>query len=218
MELNFKKEILRKGIHLFSLSFLAIYIIVSDIFNREIALFALTLLLVILIELEYFRIELGDKIGKRIPILNIIWKNLRREKEKDKFWGEIFFLLGCIIVLSVFDLRIAIAAMLMTTFGDMASALIGKRFGKSWLGFLPNRAWEGIFAEFFVNMIVGMIVFSWGNISLIFSWQIWIIVLVMALTATIVETLIYKLDDNLLIPVFAGFNGQVVMMILGGMG
>ena len=218
MELNFKKEILRKGIHLLSLSFLIIYILVGSWFNREIALFALTLLLVILIELEYFRIELGRKVSRKIPILNFVWSNLRRDKEKDKLGAEVFFLIGSILVLSVFDLRIAIAAMLMTTFGDMASALIGKRYGKSWLGFLPNRAWEGIAAEFFVNVIVGMIVFLWGNFAMIFAWQIWLIILVMALTATIVETLIYKLDDNLLIPVFAGFNGQVVLMILRGMG
>ena len=36
----------------------------------------------------------------------------------------------------------------------------------------------------------------------------------MAFTATIVETLIEKLDDNLLIPVFFGFNGQIVVFLL----
>ena len=36
----------------------------------------------------------------------------------------------------------------------------------------------------------------------------------MAFTATIVETLIEKLDDNLLIPVFFGFNGQIVVWVL----
>jgi len=37
----------------------------------------------------------------------------------------------------------------------------------------------------------------------------------MAGTATIVETVTDKLDDNLLIPAFSGFNGQLVVFILG---
>ena len=36
----------------------------------------------------------------------------------------------------------------------------------------------------------------------------------MALTATIVESSIKKLDDNLLIPLFSGFNGQVALLIV----
>jgi len=51
-------------------------------------------------------------------------------------------------------------------------------------------------------------VWNFANVGL------WVVVLVMALTATVVETLIYKMDDNLLIPVFAGFNGQVALLVL----
>ena len=42
-----------------------------------------------------------------------------------------------------------------------------------------------------------------------------IVILFMAIIATIVETLLKPVDDNLAIPVVAGFAGQALMMILG---
>ena len=36
----------------------------------------------------------------------------------------------------------------------------------------------------------------------------------MALVATIVETMVDELDDNLLIPIFSGFVGQVILFSL----
>jgi len=212
-KLNFKRELARKFVHLLSVLILLIYFLASDFFNTKIALMILVLILMVFLELEYFRIEVGNK----IPILGGIWKYVRRDKEKDKIGGDIFFIVGSILVLAVFDIRIAMAAMLMTTFGDMAAALIGKRFGKHWLGFLEDRAWEGILAEFFVDVCIGILIFFWQfwyDFSILYNWQLWVVIGVMSLTATIVETLIYKMDDNLIIPVFSGFNGQMALLLL----
>ena len=91
----------------------------------------------------------------------------------------------------------------MTTFGDMAAALFGIQFGKHWLKNIPHTAWEGIIAEFVVDLIVGFLLLS--N---------WMIILAMALTATFVETIFIHTDDNLTIPIFSGFVGQVILLIL----
>jgi len=40
------------------------------------------------------------------------------------------------------------------------------------------------------------------------------VILGMALVATIVETLVDELDDNLLIPIFSGFAGQIILFSL----
>jgi len=213
MKWNFKRELARKFVHLLSLFILLIYFIIADAFNQKIALFVLVLVLIIFLELEYFRLDFG----RRIPVLHRIWNYVRRKKEENKIGGDVFFLVGAILVLSIFNVKIAMAAILMTTFGDMAAALIGRRFGKHYIGFLKDRAWEGIIAEFVVDVLIGFFVFFqdfWTNFSVIYLWQIWIIILVMAITATIVETLIYKMDDNLMIPVFSGFNGQMTFLIL----
>jgi len=207
---NFKRELFRKIVHLFSISFLVIYFIVADLFNRNIALLILVLMLIILLEFEYLRIE----VGKDIPILKYLWKYLRRGKEKNQIGGDVFFLIGSIMVLSIFDIRVAMVAILMTTFGDMASALIGKKYGKHYLTRLKQRAWEGIFAEFIVDVIIGIIVFVFISAGSFYDFRVWAIILVMAVTATVVETIVYKMDDNLLIQVFSGFFGHITALIM----
>lgn len=212
-EWNFKRELARKFVHFLSIFILLIYFIVKDQFNSRIALIILVLILIISLEFEYLRIE----VGKKIPILNKLWAYMRREKEKDKLGGDVFFIIGAILVLAVFDIRIAIAAILMTTLGDLSAALIGKKYGKHRLKSLKDRALEGIIAEFVVDILIGIFVLFWGfwtNPQILNSYILWIVILAMALTATIVETLIYKMDDNLIIPVFSGFSGQIVLLIL----
>ncbi|MBU0466841.1 MAG: SEC59/DGK1/VTE5 family protein [Nanoarchaeota archaeon] len=208
MTFTFKNELARKFVHFLSLFIILVYFLASDFFSEKIALIILVLILIILLEFEYLRIELGNK----IPILSKIWSYMRRKKEKDKLGGDIFFVIGAILVLAVFDLRIAIAAILMTTLGDLSAALIGKKFGKHPL--LKTKSWEGTIAEFIVNIIIGISVFIIYTGTSFANWQAWTIILVMALTATFVETVVNKLDDNLLIPVFAGFNGQIAFLIL----
>jgi phytol kinase len=197
MEWDFKKELKRKAVHLLALSFIVIFVLISVNYGKSLALLALVLLLVIFLGIEYFRLELG----KKIPIISGLW----REKEKERVGGQIFFLIGSIICFSVFDFDIALAAILMTVFGDMSAALIGKRFGRTWI--TKDRALEGILAELIVNFVIVWLVFG-------ISGDGWILMCVMAITATIVETLVSKLDDNLMIPLFSGFNGQIIRTIL----
>lgn len=209
---NFKKELARKFTHLLSVFIIIIYFIVSYLFNKQIALLLLVLILIVSLEFEYLRLE----IPRKIPVLNRVWSYIRREKEKDRLGADIFILTGAILVLAIFDTKVAVAAILMTTFGDLAAALIGIRFGKHYLSFLKDRAWEGILAEFFVDLLIGFVVFFWGfwvDLSLVYNLYFWLVVLVMSITATFVETIVYTMDDNFIIPVFAGFNGQVVLLL-----
>ena len=89
----------------------------------------------------------------------------------------------------------------MMIFGDTASAIIGK-FGNHKLKHL-NCSWEGILSEFLVDIAVGFIFLN--SIP---------IILIMALTATFIEVVLKAVDDNLAIPVVAGFAGQSLMIIL----
>ncbi len=202
--LDLKHELGRKAIHLNSLLIVLIYIF----FDKQTALYFLIVALILFLEVEYFRIEWGFK----IPLLGRFF----RAKEKHTLGGEVFFVIGSIIAISVFSREIAIAAILMTTFGDMAAALFGKAFGRTWIPGLKNRAVEGCAAEFFVNIIIGYIIFIYMAAEG-YSHP-GIIIIIMALTATIVETLVNRIDDNLLIPVFAGFNGQLVLVLFELMG
>ncbi|MCD4807803.1 MAG: SEC59/DGK1/VTE5 family protein [Methanococcoides sp.] len=183
------KEFFRKSVHIVSVAIVLIYYYMG----KEFTLDFLTLVLCCILLIDYFRVEKELKIP-------IVWK-LYRSKEKDKLSGTAYFLIGSIIAISVFSKEVAAAAILMTTFGDSAAALVGIRYGKRWIKGLPDRAWEGVFSEFFVNLVIGYLFLS--N---------WIVALTMALVATIVETLIYKLDDNLIIPLFSGLAGHLALI------
>ncbi len=184
-------ELKRKAVHLTSI----IIVLVYHAFGQQAILLLLTVYLIAILEIEYFRIEWG----KKLPFIH----SLLREKEADRLGGHVFFTMGCIIAISVFSEEIASAAILMTTFGDASAAIFGKAFGRTWIPGLTNRAVEGCAAEFIVDVVIGVIFLS--N---------WLVVLVMAGTATVVETLANKMDDNLLIPLFSGFNGHLVLLIL----
>jgi dolichol kinase len=183
------KEFFRKSVHIMSLSIVFIYYYLG----KEFTLNFLTLVLCFVLLIDFFRVEKELKIP-------IVWK-LYRSKEKDKLSGTSYFLIGSIIAISIFSKEVASAAILMTTFGDSAAALVGISYGKRWIKNLPDRAWEGVISEFFVNLVIGYLFLS--N---------WIVALTMALVATIIETLIYKLDDNLIIPLFSGLAGQLVLI------
>ena len=199
-------EIGRKIIHITILIVLAAYFVVQDNLigagysqdlSKQVALLFLVALLIIFLVLEYLRLELNWKIP--------FFSQFIRPKEQDRMNGVVYFLAGTIISLAVFNTRIALAALLMTTFGDMAAALIGKTFGTTLV--YRNKTWAGFFGELVVNLIVGFIVLSELNGAIF-------IILSMALVATIVETLIDELDDNLLIPIFSGFVGQIIFFSL----
>lgn len=217
MAWDIKKEIIRKCLHLLSLSFLVVYALFNEYFTHKKALLALSLMLIILFELEYVRIELQ----KKIPIIGWFNDRFRRKRECHYLGGEVFFLMGAIISLAVYDVRIAFTAILMTTFGDMAAAIIGTGFGKTWV--FKDRALEGILAEFIVDLGIGFLFLRqfvqgsdwWWQALTLMGQPIWSIIIVMALVATIVEVVVSKIDDNLLVPVISGFAGQTMLIIIG---
>ena len=193
MAWGFIHEIGRKIIHITILIVLAAYFFIQDRMGKQIALLFLVAVLILFLILEYLRLELGW----RMPFFS----QFIRPKEENRMYGVIYFLSATVISLAVFDPKIALAALLMTTFGDMTAALVGKRYGTTLI--YRNKTWAGFIGELIVNIIVGFIILD----------RIYII-LGMAIVATIVETLVDELDDNLLIPIFSGFIGQIIMFSL----
>ncbi len=199
---GFFHEVGRKIIHITILIVLAAYFVLQDslvgagynaVLAKQIALLFLVALLIVFLMLEYFRLELGW----RMPFFS----QFIRPKEQNRMFGVIYFLSGTIISLAVFNPKIALAALLMTTFGDMVAALVGKKYGTTLI--YKNKTWAGFLGELITNLIVGFLILD--NIYIIIG---------MAAVATIVETLVDELDDNLLIPIISGFVGQVILFSL----
>jgi len=193
MTSSFFQEVKRKSLHVGILLIIILYAILEHSISKQISLFTLVFILLFLLMTEFIRLELNIE----VPII----RQIIRAKEERKMHGAIYFLTATIICLAVFDFRIALAALLMTVFGDMIAALVGKRFGKTLI--FKNKTLSGCLVELVINLIVGLIILN--NIYIIIA---------MAFTATIIETFISELDDNLFVPLFAGFVGQLLFFLI----
>lgn len=170
------------------------YTWINHIFSHRIGILALTVLLLILLQIEYIRLEYKPKIPEMF--------NVFRHKEKNNVTGTIFFIMATIVVFAAFDYAIALTALLLTVFGDLFSALVGIKFGRHFLK--KGKTFEGFFAGLVVNIGIAFLLFpSFPPLYLS-----------MALVASLVELLTGKLDDNLTVPLFAAFTGQIMSYFL----
>ena len=197
MPWEFFHEIGRKIIHITILIVLVLFFTIKNQAGQQAALLFLVALLIFFLVLEYFRLELNFK----LPFFH----QFIRPKEQYRIYGVIFFLSSTIIAFAVFDTAIALAALLMTTFGDMAAAIAGKKYGTTIL--FKNKTVVGFASELVTNLIVAVL------ISLAFTINIYIPI-IMAFAATITETLVDELDDNLIVPVVSGFVGQLLVFLV----
>jgi dolichol kinase len=193
MQKELKIELKRKAIHLSSVFAILIFLIIYFKLGKIIALLLTTLVLLILMFKDYLRVEKG---------LSISWiSELYRKKEAKSYSAAVYIYLSIILCYALFEVRIATAAMLMIIVGDAAAALFGKSIGKRFV--MKNRTLEGILAELIVNFIVALLLL-----------ESWAVIIAMTLAATLIETLTYKLEDNLVVPISTGFLGQIVQILV----
>ncbi len=191
---SLRRELIRKCIHLLELPVLIMYTLLAHFYGGRVGILALTVLLIILLEIEYIRLEYRLELPKLIDIL--------RRHEKDNIASNIFFIASTIICFAAFDFPIAILALLMTVFGDLMCALVGIRFGRTKI--YKKKTLEGFTAGLVTNIGVGFLVMP----------EMWMVFCPMAISASLVELWTGKLDDNLTIPLAAGFVGQMILFIM----
>lgn len=191
-KISFMWECVRKLMHLSGLIVVILYTGLLNNFSDRVAIIVLTGILLLLLELE--RIRLDHK-----PHLMKIVDGLFRNSEKNHVSGAAFFITSTIISFAAFEYWIALVAMFMTVFGDMFAALFGRAFGKKKI--YRHKTWVGSLSALFANLLVGIF----------FLPQFAIVYVPMAIIATVVELLTHKLDDNLTVPLFAGFVGQMIV-------
>ncbi|WP_292351203.1 diacylglycerol/polyprenol kinase family protein, partial [Methanomethylovorans sp. PtaU1.Bin093] len=125
-----------------------------------------------------------------------------REKERSCVGGHVFFVLGSVAAISVYSKEVAIASILMITFGDMVASLIGMTLGKTPIKG-TKKSLEGSAAEFFTDLVIAGVLL-----------QSFPVAIVMACVATLTETWLSGIDDNLSIPVFSGFSAELILLLL----
>ena len=99
--------------------------------------------------------------------------------------------------LVAYQKEIAFAVIAMMAFGDAASGILGRIFGKTKL--YKNKTWEGTVAGLVAN-----------SVAVSFFLPFFPLGVFLAVVATVVELLTETLEDNFLIPVFSGLVGQLI--------
>jgi dolichol kinase len=188
------KEILRKAIHISSLSIPLIYRYVLH-FNKKISFLILIPLTVTFILIETFRIE--HRTFKRF--YHNIFGIVMRKHELSDFTGAVYVLVSAVICISVFPKNIAFMSLAFLAIGDTLAAVIGLSFGKRRIPG-TKKSIEGS-----IGCFVG--IFLFGFIYYICDENLGIAmgtIALGALTATLAEAWKFPLDDNLKIPVISG--------------
>ncbi|MFA6992418.1 MAG: hypothetical protein WC269_04035 [Candidatus Gracilibacteria bacterium] len=183
-------------VHLSGVLIVVGYTLVLNYFSVRTALLSITALLLVFLEIEYVRLEHRSKFIKKFVSL---FDQVFRKRERDNVSSSVFLITACIICFASFDYWVAFLALFMTVFGDLSSALMGKSFGKTLL--FRSKTYVGSLSGLAANVIVGVLILP----------EFLILVLPMAFVATFTEVITNKLDDNLTVPLFAGFAGQMLV-------
>ncbi len=192
-----KLEVRRQLFHLFFGIFLVVLLLYGFL-DKWILLYLILIGLIISF--------LSKKI--KIPIIHLFLKKYERPKEIKKFPGKgvITYLIGAFLATFLFSMEIAMASILVLAFGDSISHLFGVHYGKRKHLLNDKKFVEGTIAGLFAAFIGALVFLPWYE------------ALLAALFGMIAEVVEIKLgadrvDDNIVIPLVAGFVVKVVRLI-----
>jgi dolichol kinase len=192
--IEYKYELVRKAIHLFSLSIPTIYFFIS----RQLALCILvpiTAAFIIIDTARYFIPSVAQWFYKWFG-----WLLRRHETDihKKRLNGASNVLISALLCVLFFPKIIAINAFAILIISDTTSALIGRKFGRH--RFLA-KSFEGSMAFFISAVLVILVAPKVAQLPLEYT-----IGFIAAAVGTVVEALPLKIDDNLTIPLSVGFS------------
>ncbi len=182
-------EIGRKAIHLSAILIPVGYYFIPERLGRTI-LIALTVVSFVIdvIRLNQPRIR---------SFFYIFFGRLVRDHERFNLLGATYLLLSSLICVYAFDKAVAVAALAFLVVGDTTAAIVGKSIGR-----IPifGKTLEGSLACFLVCLVVGWVIPELSLKQAVAG----------AAMATVVELLPVPLDDNLRIPLAAGFTMTLI--------
>lgn len=192
--IHYKDELVRKLIHLFSLSIPIIYYFISTE-SAVIILGILTFIALILDLARHFSPDIGKIFYK---IFGFILRKHEIDTKQKNLNGATYVLISALIGVLIFPKLIFISAFTILIISDTMAALIGRKFGKR--KFL-SKSFEGTLAFFVSACIVVLFTPKISNFP-----EEYLIGFVGAMIGAIVENISFRLiDDNLSIPFAVGF-------------
>ena len=176
-------ELLRKSIHLSGLTLPVIYLFLDKprmlIFVGVLTGFA-------------FIVELMKWLSSGFADLffRILAPLLRSHERKGAVTGATYYLMSAFLCILFYAKTLAIVCIFFMVLGDMAAALVGKKWGRTKL--LGSKSLEGSAACFIVCVAIALVQLNP------------IIAVIGASVATFVELMPFPIDDNLTVPLISG--------------
>jgi len=129
---------------------------------------------------------------------------IAKEEERDRFSGNLYYTLGAFLSVLLFEKGIAIASLCFVACGDLIASLVGKRWGRIKI---KEKSLEGGLGFLLACLLIGIVLLVL-RLKLSFG-----ILLIGALTASIVELFSPGRMDNLTVPLFSGLIMQIIRSI-----
>lgn len=201
--IDYKTEVFRKAIHLCSLSISVIYYFIT----RELALTILIPLTIISLILDLSRYFIPSVSKLFYSFFGFLLRKHEVDVKKKNLNGATYVLISATLVVAIFPKALVVPAIAILILGDIAAALIGRKFGKH--KFLA-KSLEGTIAFFVVGCIV--VIFTpkvTGN------YIEYIIGFVAVAVGAIAENISYGwADDNLSIPISVCLTMTILYSVL----
>ncbi len=191
-------EIWRKVLHLFSSIIPLSYLFLIK--DRQTIYILLFIILCISLLIEYKRNKVGSIF--RIIFLKHLNLILRRSEIKGGLTGATWMILSFTLTVFLFDMHVAVPALLFLSIGDSVAALFGIKYpiGRIW-----NKSFSGTLMGTLSCIIIVL------SINQTLSP---IIIILGAISAMVIEILPLKINDNFSIPIFSGIMMHVLSKII----
>ena len=139
---------------------------------------------------------------QRMNPIRWVLSHFERDHHMENFPGRgvLFFTIGAFLTLLIFEQKIAYAGILILSFGDAASNLIGRHWGKIKTKLNPDKYIEGTLVGILVSIPI-----AYYFVPNIYD-AIAASCLAMFLEMPNLKIFDFEIDDNLLIPIGAGFT------------
>jgi dolichol kinase len=196
--IDYKFEIIRKLIHLNSLSIPVIYYHI-DKQLALIILIPLTFAFLVVDIIRYYNPQIADWFYK---LFGFLLRDKEKDEKKKRLNGATNVLLSALFCVILFPKLIFVTAFSILIISDISSALIGRKFGRR--KFFA-KSLEGATA-FFISATI--VVFFTPKVE--HHFLEYVIGIIAAFFGTLAESMSFEIDDNLSIPITIG----TVMWIL----
>ncbi len=208
-----KAEIKRKSIHAFITGTVAPLLILgisNTLLTRTLGIILYSVFLSLFVLLEFsLRTGRNWNVPFALKAFQIMANGY--ELENKTMIGGLFICLSGLILVSFFELHLALVGIMVLSYGDSAASIVGKAYPKHSISYNKVKHWEGTIAFVVVAFLVTAFSLAFISITLAKFFEISIIVAVV--TAFLESLPIKYYYDNLTIPLCATLLACFLMVI-----